>query len=358
MKKKRISKKKIVLILLIIGAVALSFVKAPEPLNPDTAVLPEAYEQYHRNEDQTYLTFPEWYIVYSSDEYARFIQDNPPSAFPYFASIDQFWRGYWEVYKITKDKYTFNTGYHVMVGVIGTSLTIEYALKGIYENTIGRISEKLTKYGKTDEDQFAADMQKEYVDFIRVYPWYEFDFAKKLNELWSKTDKSKTNIPRQLERKFILSMEYGGKAVYGWVMKKMTYLSYAPESPFTVVQATHIPDNIMEKEKALKFIKKTNDQEALVAMPRYDAFKNYALMVAKEGGEFTEIAGNKSEILITVIAPKEWNYTEQGEIAFSQNILTEPQKKRLALKVPVASLSSVLLDLEKNGIILEHIYDY
>src|SRR5688572_12209807 len=42
---------------------------------------------YARAEDQTYLTFPEWYIVYSADEYADFISENPPSHFPHFRAI-------------------------------------------------------------------------------------------------------------------------------------------------------------------------------------------------------------------------------------------------------------------------------
>src|SRR5829696_8112744 len=38
---------------------------------------------YARLEDQTYLTLPEWYIVYSADEYAAFLANDRPSQFPY-----------------------------------------------------------------------------------------------------------------------------------------------------------------------------------------------------------------------------------------------------------------------------------
>src|SRR4051794_14893304 len=34
---------------------------------------------YARPEEQTYLTLPEWYIVYSADEYAAFLAHNRPS---------------------------------------------------------------------------------------------------------------------------------------------------------------------------------------------------------------------------------------------------------------------------------------
>src|SRR5689334_22493617 len=45
-----------------------------------TAGLPD----YTRVEDQTYLTYPEWYIVYSADEYGAYITTHRPSGFPYF----------------------------------------------------------------------------------------------------------------------------------------------------------------------------------------------------------------------------------------------------------------------------------
>jgi len=349
--------KTVALLVIATGIIALSFVKAPEPLNPDTAPLPTAYEQYHRNEEQTYLTFPEWYIVYSSDEYAKFIKSNPPSAFPYFSSIKQFWEGYADVYCLTKDKYEFNTGYHVMVGVIGTSLTIEYTLKGIYENTVGRLSE-WTASGRTEQEDFAADMQKEYVDFINIYPWYEYDFAGKLVQFITQTHIKDNNIIRKIERTFILSAEYAGKAVYGWVMKKLTYLSYEPESPFTVVKATDLPDSLLEKEKSMRLITKSDDGTKLIAFPRYNAFRNYSLTAAQEGANFSEIAGNSSVILVTVIADTGFSFTDSGETVFTQQILTQPTKKRLGLRLPVTSLTAVLTDLEKQGVLVEHIYDY
>ncbi|MFC6518551.1 D-arabinono-1,4-lactone oxidase [Undibacterium arcticum] len=92
-----------------------------------------AIKGYKRDEAQTYLTLPEWFLVYSPDEYARFLKTKAPSAFPYFGSIAQFWGYYRDAYTATKDRYPFNWGYHVMVFVIGSSYTVENAIKGIYE---------------------------------------------------------------------------------------------------------------------------------------------------------------------------------------------------------------------------------
>ena len=139
---------------------------------------------YLRDEGQTYLTLPEWYLVYSPDEYARFIKSERPSKFPYFGASHQFWSYYSDVHDLTKEKYAFNQGYHLMVFVIGTSYTVENYVKGAYEKTFGRISEWFRGDDQTQEDIFAAKVAQEYVDFIRVDPWYEFPFASRLISLW------------------------------------------------------------------------------------------------------------------------------------------------------------------------------
>jgi hypothetical protein len=351
--------RKIILALLVLGVFSLSFVKSPPPLDTATAPLPTQYADYHRGEDQTYLTFPEWYIVYSSDEYAQFLQNHRPSAFPYFSSIGQFWSGYWKVYQITKSRYPFNMGYHVMVAVIGTSLSVEYTIKGIYENTIGRLSEWTSTHGQTEEEVFAAKTAAEYVDFIRIYPWYEFDFAKKFFALWHETDFHGHDLIRKTERKFILSVEYAGKAGYGWVIKKLTYLSYEPESPFTVAQVSGLSPAILKQDPALRFIQSAPDHSQLIAMLRYDAFKNYATKLAKQHTEFQEISGNRDAILVTIITRKDWEYNlPKGQVAFSQAILTQPELKRLAIVMPVSFLSVALNTFAQKRIAIEHIYDY
>src|SRR4029077_10918200 len=49
----------------------------------------------HRPLDHTYYTFPEWFIVWSYEERANFLdKSRPPSDFPYFGSIYQYWHGY------------------------------------------------------------------------------------------------------------------------------------------------------------------------------------------------------------------------------------------------------------------------
>ena len=114
---------------------------------------PNGVPGYARAESFTYLTLPEWYIVFSADEYASLLAQRPPSAFPYIGAARQYWGFYGAACQATKGVYQFETGYHVMLGIIGASFTIESALKLIYENTVGRATEWLSSTDTPEEDR-------------------------------------------------------------------------------------------------------------------------------------------------------------------------------------------------------------
>ena len=57
---------------------------------------------YQRPEESTYLTYPEWAIVYAAREYAGFVKENRESQFPYWAYIGRFWQDYATVIRASR----------------------------------------------------------------------------------------------------------------------------------------------------------------------------------------------------------------------------------------------------------------
>lgn len=313
---------------------------------------------YTRPADQTYLTFPEWYIVYSADEYARFIAQKPPSHFPYFGAIRQYWQGYYAVCAVTREHYQFNSGYHLMLAVIGSSFTLEELFKGVYENTVGRITEWTSSPELTPEDAYARQVAKEYGDFIHTVPWYEFPFAEKLQGLWRTTGLWGPNPLRKWERKFALSLEYGGKALYGRVLRQGTEATYAPEELTIQAWVEELSPAVVKSEPDVHVVQALAGQAEFVELPRYEAFTQLAPRLAKAGVRFVEIAGN-DEILITAFTPSDWTYSlPDGQLLFSMPVVIDPAHKRIAVKAPVRSLHLILQEFAARGIQLEHLYDY
>jgi FAD/FMN-containing dehydrogenase len=313
---------------------------------------------YKRDEAQTYLTVPEWLLVYYPDEYAQVLKGRPPSAFPYFGSIAQFWRYYWDVYLATRGKYPFNWGYHVMVSVIGSSYTVENGMKGLYENSLGRLAEWTSGGVMTQEDVFAAVVAQEYVDFIRVDPWYEFSFLREIKRLWAETDLIGPHLVRKWERKLVLSVEYLVKAQYATLITVATRAVYGKADTEILVWAGGATDEALKGESRIKLLERFDDGSALLSLPRYEEFRGAVSRLASRGVWFREMAGNK-EILLTSVVPAAWpNELAAGRVVFEQPILTVPGTKRIAIVAPVERLHILLGQFDGLRFPIEHVYDY
>jgi len=318
----------------------------------------DAIKGYPRGEEQTYLTFPEWYIVYSAEEYAASLQKNPPSKFPYFRSVGQYWKSYCNIYAVTRNEYPLNFGYHVILFVIGGSFSAENITKGVYENTVGRVTELLSAKELTDEDRYAQKVAAEYGNFLHTIPWYEFPFREKLKELWSQTDLWGKNPIRKLERKMILSLEYGFKSLYGWIIKGGTKTAYAPAELEIYAVVENLDEKTLEENSQSRMIENIGSDYSIVALPRYEAFTLMVPRLIDSGTRFVEIAGN-DDILISVIAQKNWIFdSSDGRELFSMPVLADQNFNRIVVNVPVKNLHKIIDYLNNKNIKLEHIYDY
>lgn len=334
--------------------------KLEEPSNGSEEInkIKQSPQGYSRGEDQTYLTLPEWYIVYSADEYGGFLDQNRPSQFPYFRSIGQYWSTYCRVYAITREDYRFNSGYHLMLIIIGASFSFENGIKGIYENTFGRVTEWLSSNELTEEDAYARKVAKEYGDFIHTVPWYEFPFGKKVKELWGEMSFGGPNVVRKWERKIALTLEYGTKSIYAWLLKQGVRSDSPAKDLEIQARVKNTTGDLLTEEAGVRVVKELNKGSYIVALPRFQAFTDIVPKLARRGVRFVEIAGN-DEILVTAIAPGDWEYDlKEGELVFTMEILTQPHLKRLAVRTPIKSLHSVLSDLQSQRAQIEHIYDY
>jgi hypothetical protein len=313
--------------------------------------------EHRRGEDQTFLTFPEWYLVHSPAELAQFLSaQRAPSEFPWGGHIGQFWQGYRAVTHETRD-YPFNGGYHVMVSVIGGSTTVEYGLRAAYESTVGRIAEATSNGIPTPEDQLGARVAQAYVDFIRIDPWYLFDFITPLRALWSDTPVFGANLLRKWERRFALSTEYVVKAGYAWLIKLGTQSVYEAAKPVTAVVLDRMPAAMPAALPELKRLDGGGDA-VLMTVPRYRAFMAYAQALAAQGVAFQEIAGNRGVIVASVIERSQSAAPAAPlRTLFVQPILTQRGWERRVIALPVAELSAQLRRWRAADVQVEHLYD-
>ena len=317
-------------------------------------------KEHIRTEDQTFLTYPEWFLVFSPAEYATHLQSGRPSDFPFMGHVGQFWQSYRAMVDQTVERsYKFNGGYHLMVMVIGVSTTVEYALRSAYENTLGRVSEG-TSFKATAEDALAASYAQDYVDFIRDLPWYRYDFLRQLKALWSDVPWFGNQPVRKLERRFLLTSELIVKAAYGKLLGLASGAVYDEARLDTAVIVTHpgaLTKAMTAKFEHIKVLDAADGSRALITVPRYERFAAYATQLAVSGVDFENIAGNRSIILVSLLGPSAWRPVHTDAILFEQPILTQHGTKRVVATVKVERLADALRAWSGQASV-EHVFDY
>lgn len=326
------------------------------PLSPEAKAEIEQNPKHRRPEESTYLTFPEWYLVFNPQEYAEFVRAHGPSEFPWGRSIGQFWRGYAQVYAITSRHYPPDFGDNLMVVVIGVSSTGEWIVKGAYENTVGRAFEWVSGFD-SQEDRYAAGIAREYGEFIPTRPWFEFPFGRALRGLWTKNEFFGPRFLRKCERKFFLSLEYGVKWGYASAMRAASHAVYGVAETEVFATARVLPESATTVAGVRK-VKSAGNGGWIVALPHYQGFTDTVPVLARLGVEFDEVCGN-DEILVTFLAPAGWSYNlPAGRPLFTMPLLTGDAQQRVAAQAPVQSLSAMLRELDRQGLKLEHLFDY
>ncbi|HEU5318544.1 MAG TPA: hypothetical protein VFX49_20690 [Chloroflexota bacterium] len=329
---------------------------AAGPVGPfaDPALAPSV-----REEASTYLTFPEWYIVYSAQDYSAALANAPPSAYPYWPSVGQYWCSYHVVAQWAQRRYPFSFDNHLMLAVIGVSYTGEYGLKGLYEATVGRATEWLSAGGDTDEDRFNARLWRDYGASLDEEVWYDFPFWDRLGALWRETSLWGPHPIRKWERKLVLSAEYAVKSGYAWLIGTAARSMYSDYDETTLTWTDTLPPGTAVA--GARSVRSVDSSSELVALPRFREFDRAVVGLARAGVRFRAFAGN-DEVLLTAIAPAAWIVGrvegEGAQLLFEQAALTDASLKRIALNVPVAALHRVLPALEAEGVRLEHLYDY
>lgn len=316
-------------------------------------------KEHRRAPDQTFLTYPEWFLVFGPAEYAEHLQHHTSTDFPFMTHVFQAWESYRAVDDQTRGVFPPNDEYHTMIKVINTSSTIEFGLKGWYESIIGRMTDVGDGEVATDEDRFNAAYAHDYVKFLDTAPWYEFDFISQTRRLWSDSSTLGPHPLRKWERRYFLTTELLVKAAYGKLIKLATKSAYDAPSPVTAVIVDRQLDASWLAGNDFKLLATLPDGSTLGTLPRYTPFTPLAIGLVKQGVRFQEIAGNRTAILITALGSSDRKPGAPDlTVLFGQPLPTKPGESRWAMAAPVKSLHDVLRELEEQGLMVEHVFDY
>jgi len=312
---------------------------------------------YRRKLDNTFFTFPEWYIVYSFEDFGRFLDRSSESHFNYLGHIFGFWRSFCTINRALPPATESRTEVKTMIYVIGVSYSIEYAIKGLYENTIGRVFEWIRGEKRTPQDDYARNVLQDYAAFLYTVPWFKYPFREKLDGLMVISAPTPSQ-PRTWERDFALGTEYFIKIGYASLIQKALDASGDDEPRDIMFVVATLPPEVLAAEPRIKPIRALSPQWQLVQTPRYKDFTEILRGLLDRGIAPVEIAGNR-EIMLTVIAPKAsaLDVKDATEL-FSLDLDARPGFRRAGLKARIDRLVDINRELKARGAVIEHFYDY
>lgn len=308
--------------------------------------MPTVAPQWRRAEANSFLTYPEWHIVYAYEGLANRLVDGDAHAFDYAASIAGFWRSACalsrEASRVGEPDFATRSTMHT----IGVSFTFEMAVKALYEETLGRVFAALRSGESTPQDEFEAREAETYARFLQQVPWYRYDFERAVSDLWS--------LPvtgfRSWERRLALAGEWNAKAAYARLIAKAA--EGAGPAALTIRSVVSgLEPAVLGALDEVRVIKVLPDGSSIIETPRYRQFTRILRSVAAAGGRVEEIAGN-DDILVTMIDPP----TDPPGRIIARVPRDGFEQARVLVAMKVPELTSLLAGENRQAV--EHVYDY
>jgi hypothetical protein len=308
---------------------------------------------YRRDEAATYFTFPEWYIVFAAEDLGGYVATGDDSGFDWFTAVAGYWRSVCSVRQAAPTPPRPEVG--AMIYASGAAFSLEYVVRGLYESTIGRLTEWWRGDAPTAEDRFAHQVAQDFAKFLYRHPRHRYPFWTRLTQLWGEVPMRGPALLRKWERRVVLSVEYAVKAGVGALIQTGLDIGGDDGARDIMFVVRDLRPEDLAAEPRLVRLADLGSGHTLVRAPRSREFTEIALALARAGRLIPEIAGNRT-LMMTVLAPDD--ATLPLPEAISMPLAAKPGFRRVGCVVRLDALPDVVRALDSAGIPVEHLFDY
>ncbi len=342
-------------LLIVVSALPIAYIEAAcrqEPAQADyRPVITD--KKFQRAEANSYLTYPEWHIVYAYEGLAKVLETGDEHAFGYVSSVHDFWSAFCDLNRMANRHGGGDFETRVTIHTIGVSFTLEMIMKGLYEETVGRLFAIVRGPEKSPQDAYAAEMAADYATFLQQVPWYKYDFNNAVAELWKRP---LADPVRGWERRLALAGEWKAKAGYAKIIAGAVAATGVAQTRIRTVVEGLSPE-VLAAMPEVDVVTAAQDQ-VVIETPRYRRFTHILQKIAADGGQVVEIAGNDDIMLSVIAAPGTGPLTLKHGTRISTVGRDGYDDSRILVGVKVKDLAPLLRELQTNDQALEHIYDY
>jgi hypothetical protein len=319
-----------------------------------TAKVKAEIPDYQSPAEATFLSYPEWAINHAARDYAGFVKDHQPSAFPYWSYVGRYWQDCVTMMRASAE-HPVSLGSQAVLVAMGTAYTVENAIQWAYENTVGRITQA-TANGRTAADKYQAKVAAEYAAFLDEAPWYQFPYAEKRAGLMALTRAPGDDPVRTTERRWAYGLAYAIKQGCADLIGHDPPTSSDPASPALHVWVKGPIGEAVRDETDALLERDLGSQGSIFVTRRGQIFTDMLPRLIEQGVSFVEIGGN-DEIMITVLSTNAVAAPEGSRTLFQYQLPVDDTERRTGLVVAVRKLDTVMPALLHGGARLERVYD-
>lgn len=314
------------------------------PLSEDYASLLPA--EHWRDEGRTYLGFSEEYIVNAYDDYAQVVADGDPHDFKYITAVTGYWTSLCPLAKKASEHNGFSGDTKKALYTNGVSFTAHFLLKGLYEETLGRLATVIRGDTRAPLDDISAGQSARYAQFVKQNPWHEWNFSGDAQALWA----GNTRTARDWERAVALSTGNRLEGLFAGVMGSLFSAQNTRPRSTRVIVKDISPDALSAIPGVTVTGTASEGVEAEIVSG--NAFTASVLQIIQQRGEFVEIAGN-DDIMLSVITP-----SRSGLRSLKRFERPDTNDYRHLIELKVWGMSDRIRELEGDDVAIERIYDY
>lgn len=320
-------------------------------------------EDKTRDLTKTYLTAPEWQNVRASQRYAKFVETDKSYQFPYFSEIGSFWtvfgKSFKEAMKNAPTKDVLLAENNLMNLFIGTTMTIEYGVKGLVSLPFKIVSNNSKPDRNNELEQERLRSLKNYGKYIENTPFYEYPFFKDIgsywNTYWNQKKKPLSTIKGAIKGAGI-TLDYALKGIVSAPMA-LVYGSNNFKEDDTIHCIFHDPNKVFINYEDIHQ-KENNKDIYLVEMPRYMRFKDIILDLSKYSDLVCINIAGQTKIQLDVRTSQDLEEACDFKILYNIPAPSEKDTKQYAIEVETQNLLSVIRKLNTQGNEILFIHDY
>ncbi|MEP3279469.1 MAG: hypothetical protein ABJN26_08775 [Stappiaceae bacterium] len=312
-------------------------------------------EQFHGPEAGSYLSFPQWQIAYTYDQFAKTLEGSDENTFNYLRAVIDYWSSYCVTNQLAMRYGATDFSERAPSHLSGMSFTAAMAFKALYEETFGRMFANFRGQEKTLQDRFIADTATDYAAFLKNSAWSEYNFDQATKGLWAQPMEGPI---RSWERRLAIGLEWQVKSVLASLNSALFSSSESDKSeiPRLSVVAGLAAEDLAEIE-GLR-VTQTGPEMSIIELPNNDAVTVTVLEILSKGGEFLEVEGN-DDILLSFIRPNR----KGGPLPFGYPAVWHGSRsgygdERVLYSAKVSNLGPIIALFADEGLRLERIYNY